>query len=146
MAKDKSKKSGGVKIPKKLRKIGKKAMKLADSPVVSEVVAAALLSAAAALRESEGGRRRAVKAGTVALDAAERMTKDSGKVGDSLRKLALDLARKTLDSWDRADTSASASAKPSRPASPAKPPKPPKPAKSGAKSGKSGKSGGTRKG
>ena len=57
-----------------------------------------------------------VKAGNVALDAAERMTKDSGKVGDSLRKLALDLARRTLDSWDRSDSPASASAKPSRPA------------------------------
>ena len=140
MAKDKKdKKSGGVKMPKKLRKIGKKAMKLADNPVVSEVVAAALLSAAAALRENEGARRRAVKAGTVALDAAESMTKDSGKVGDSLRKLALDLARKTLDNWDRADTSASPKAGASNAgASKAASGKP--------KVGKSGKSGGTDKG
>ena len=37
MAKDKNKdkKAGGIKMPKKLRKIGKQAMKLADSPVVS---------------------------------------------------------------------------------------------------------------
>jgi hypothetical protein len=144
MAKDKNKdkKAGGVKIPKKLRKIGKKAMKLADNPVVSEVVAAALLSAAAALRENEGVRRKAVKAGTVALDAAESMTKESGKVGDSLRKLALDLARKTLDSWDRADSPAAARAKPA--SSSAKPTG--KPAKSGGRGGKGGRSGGGGKG
>jgi hypothetical protein len=135
--KNKDKKDGGVKIPKRLRKIGKKAMKLADNPVVSEVVAAALLSAAAALRENDGARRKAVKAGNVALDAAERMTKDSGKVGDSLRKLALDLARKTLDGWDRPDTPA-ASAKPAPAAK--------KPAKSKAKGGKSGKAGSGGKG
>jgi hypothetical protein len=136
--KNKDKKGGGVKIPKKLRQIGKKAMKLADSPVVSEVVAAALLSAAAALRENDGARRKAVKAGNVALDAVEGISKDSGKVGDSLRKLALDLARRTLDSWDRADSSAAAKAKPARPAS--------KPAKAGARSGKGGKKGGGGKG
>ena len=101
-----------------------------------------MLSAAAALRENEGARRKAVKAGTVALDAAESMTKESGKLGDSLRKLALDLARKTLDSWDRADSPAAAAAKPaSGSAKPAR-----KPSKSGGKGGKSGKSGGGGKG
>ncbi len=131
MAKDKNKKSGGMKVPKKLRKIGKKAMKLADNPVVSEVVAAALLSAAAALRENEGARRKAVKAGTVALDAAESMAKDSGKLGDSLRKLALDMARRTLDSWDRADSPSAADSKPAKAAG--------KPARAAAKGGKGGK-------
>ncbi len=140
MAKDKNKdkKGGGVKIPKKLRKIGNKAMKLADNPVVSEVVAAALLSAAAALRENDGARRKAVKAGSVALDAAESLSKNSGKVGDSLRKLALDLARRTLDSWDRADSPAAAAAKPAPAAN--------KPAKSKPKGGKGGKAGSGGKG
>jgi hypothetical protein len=135
MAKDKNKekKAGGVKLPKKLRKIGKKAMKLADNPVVSEVVAAALLSAAAALRENDGARRKAVKAGTVALDAAERLSRDSGKIGDSLRKLALDLARRTLDGWDRPDTPAAAGGDAAMPAT--------KPATRGAKGAKGGKKG-----
>ena len=153
--KKKDKKSGEGKMPKQLRNIGRKAMKLADNPVVSEVVAAALLSAAAALRENDGARGKAVKAGKVALDAAEGLTRSSSKVGDSLRKLALDLARRTLDSWDGQDSPAAASAKPPRspkpgkPPKPQKPPKPPKPPKavtSGAKGGKSGKSGSRGKG
>ena len=109
MAKDKKgkkDKKSGVKIPKKLRKAGKEALKLAGKPVVSEVVAAALLSAAAALRENQGVRRAAAKAGSGALDAAEKAGKESGKIGDSLRKLAIDLARQTLDNWDRADAGA----------------------------------------
>lgn len=136
MAKDKKKKdrkAGGAKMPKQLRNIGKKAMKLADNPVVSEVVAAALLSAAAALRENEGARRKAVKAGKVALDAAEGLTRDSGKTGDKLRKLALDLARRTLDNWDRDDAPAAAPPKPPKPAKTARPAKPAKPAKGGNK-------------
>lgn len=131
MAKDKKKdkKTGGARMPKQLRKIGKQAMKLADNPVVSEVVAAALLSAAAALRENDGARRKAVKAGKVALDAAEGLTRDSGKTGDKLRKLALDLARRTLDNWDRDDAPAAAPPKPAKPPNPPKPAKPRKPAK-----------------
>jgi hypothetical protein len=39
---------GGVKVPKKLRKLGGKAVKAASDPVVSEVVAGALLAAAEA--------------------------------------------------------------------------------------------------
>ena len=52
MAKDKKSKKAGDKLPKKLRKLGAKAAKLAEQPVVSEIVAAALLSAAAALRDN----------------------------------------------------------------------------------------------
>lgn len=145
MAKDKkSAKAGkadkaGIKIPKKLRKVGKKAMKLASKPAVSEVVAAALLSAAEALRENEGARRGAVKAGKSALDAVEGFGRESGKLGDSLRKLALDLARKTLDNWDRADGGAAAAKPAAKPKAKAasKPKataaKAPKPAKAGAK-------------
>src|SRR5688572_11291438 len=117
MAKDKKSKSAGVKLPKKLRKLGRKAIKLAEQPVVSEIVAAALLSAAAALRETESGRKSAKRASG---DAA------AGKLGDSLRKLGLDLARRTLDAWDD-----SAPPKPPKPSKPSKPPKPPKPPKTG---------------
>ena len=101
MAKDKKSKST-VKVPKKLRKLGKKAIKLAEQPVVSEIVAAALLSAAAALRGGETARRGARKVGADAGAAAADLGREANKLGDSLRKLALDMARRTLfENWDR---------------------------------------------
>ena len=103
---------GGLKIPKPLRKAGKDVLKLARQPVVSEVVAAALLSAAAALRENKtiaraGGdgadtvARTARKGAEKTVGAAETAGKEASKVGEALRGLALDLARRTLDSWER---------------------------------------------
>jgi hypothetical protein len=114
MPKDKKEKKAakadkGLKIPKRLRKIGGKAMELASQPAVSEIVAAALLSAASALRDNEGARKSAAKAGVAALDAAEGLGKESGKVGASLSKLAIDLARRSLDNWERAETGGSSS-------------------------------------
>jgi hypothetical protein len=100
MGKNKDKKGkgkkddGGVRIPKTLRKAGKEALKLAKEPVVTEIVAAALLSAAAALR---GDKAAAKTAADTAADAG----RQASKVGDSLRALAIDLARRTLDNWDR---------------------------------------------
>lgn len=98
------KESHGIKIPKPLRKAGKEALKLASEPVVSEIVAAALLSAAAALRgdkavakAGKGGAEAAEAAG----DAAANATRRASKLGDSMRTLALDLARRTLDNWER---------------------------------------------
>jgi hypothetical protein len=108
--KDKDKKHKGKKadkgdsalhIPKPLRKAGKEAMKLARQPVVSEVVAAALLSAAAALRENKSVTRVGVKSAGKAADAAEEAGREASKLGDAMRGLALDLARRTLDNWDR---------------------------------------------
>jgi hypothetical protein len=102
--KDKKKDKAGktsLKLPKKLRKAGNIAMDLAREPVVSEVVAAALLSAAAALRENKKVARAAGAAGEEALGAAVESGKQAGKVGDALRELAIDLARRTLDNWDR---------------------------------------------
>jgi putative endonuclease len=130
MAKDKKSKPAAAKLQKKLRKLGRKAVKLAEQPVVSEIVAAALLSAAAALRETEGGGKGRKRA---AGDAS--VGREAGKLGDSLRKLALDLARRTLDNWDNAEPAqaphlrTAQPPKPPRPAKPPKPPKPPKPAK-----------------
>jgi hypothetical protein len=117
MAKDKDKKgagkkgkkagrkeAGGIKIPKPLRKAGKEALKLASEPVVSEIVAAALLSAAAALRgdkvAAKAGKSGAAAAGA-AGEAAGNAGRQASKLGDSMRALALDLARKTLDNWER---------------------------------------------
>jgi hypothetical protein len=96
--KDKGKKADkGVKIPKPLRKAGKEALKLAKEPAVAEIVAAALLSAAAALR----GDKAAAKAGKQGAEAAADAGRQAMKIGDSLRTLAVDLARRTLDNWEQ---------------------------------------------
>jgi hypothetical protein len=91
----------GVKLPKAIRKAGEKAMELAREPMVSEIVAAALLSAAAALRDNKSPGRAAVAAGVEGLAAAGEAGKQASKVGDAMRGLALDLARRTLDNWER---------------------------------------------
>lgn len=121
--KSKSRKQGlesvGVKLPKKLRKAGSKALELAREPMVSEIVAAALLSAAAALRDNKKVTRVASAAGEEALGGAIEAGKQASKVGDALRGLAFDLARRTLDNWDRPSEpkgGTSAAGKGSRPA------------------------------
>ena len=99
----------GVKVPKKLRKIGKKAIKLAQQPMVSEIAAAALLGAAAALREGKAAKRgdtpeaaEAAEAADAAGAAAKEAAKEAGetvsRLGDALRMLAADLARRAVDS------------------------------------------------
>jgi hypothetical protein len=111
MAKDEKKKGklpkevGGIKVPKKLRKAGNRAMKLAKDPVVSEVVAAALLSAAAALRETKNPSV-APAAAVAAGDALEGAKRQAGKLSDSLKVLAIDLARRALDSMEKGGGSA----------------------------------------
>jgi urease accessory protein UreF len=104
-----------VKLPKQLRKAGSLAMDLARQPVVSEVVAAALLSAAAALRADKKAVRAAGAAGAEAADAASEAGKQASKMGDALRELAIDLARKTLDNWERPDGPRQAKGKPGSP-------------------------------
>jgi hypothetical protein len=93
--------AGGLKLPKQLRKAGSLAMDLAREPVVSEIVAGAMLSAAAALRDNKKAARAAGAAGAEAVGAAGEVSKQAGKIGDALRELAIDLARRTLDNWDR---------------------------------------------
>ncbi|MFN3387773.1 MAG: hypothetical protein ACK40O_02500 [Allosphingosinicella sp.] len=93
---------GGVKVPKKLRKIGKKAIALAQQPMVSEIAAAALLGAAAALREGKDLKGRdAAKAAGAAGDAAKAAAKEAGaevsKLSEALKMLAGDLARRAVD-------------------------------------------------
>ena len=96
--KDKAKKDEkGIKIPKPIRKAGKEALKLAKEPAVAEIVAGALLSAAAALR----GDKAAAKAGQEGAEAAAEAGRKASKIGDSLRVLAIDLARRTLDNWEQ---------------------------------------------
>ena len=94
-----AKEPGGVKVPKGLRKAGKAALKLAEQPVVSEAVAAALLAAAAALRDPPATKRGAKAAGEAAGDAAEGAGKQAGVLGDALKAIAIDVARRTVESW-----------------------------------------------
>ena len=120
MAKDGKKKTkipkqvAGIKVPKKLRKAGNKAVKLAQDPVVGEVVAAALLSAAAALREGTGEKDGV---GQATKESAEGARQQAGRLGDSLKLLALDLARRTLEGIEDGKRAARAekSAPPARP-------------------------------
>ncbi|MFL6845674.1 MAG: hypothetical protein ACJ8ER_12420 [Allosphingosinicella sp.] len=94
------KRLAGVKVSKAVRKAGKQALKLAETPAVSETVAAALLAAAAALRNPPATKRGASAAAGAAGEAGQ----EAIKLGDSLRKLALDMARRTLDAWEEADS------------------------------------------
>jgi len=110
---DGRKEASGIKIPKPLRKAGKEALKLASEPVVSEIVAAALLSAASALRGDKSVK--AGRSGGAAADAADNAAGNPGrhasKLGDSMRILAIDLARRTLDNWERPAAEKGASGK-----------------------------------
>jgi urease accessory protein UreF len=94
------KRIAGVKVSKAVRKAGKSALKLAETPAVSETVAAALLAAAAALRDPPATKRAAGAAAETAGEAGQ----EALRLGDSLRRLALDMARRTLDSWEEADS------------------------------------------
>jgi hypothetical protein len=94
------KRIAGVKVAKAVRKAGKSALKLAETPAVSETVAAALLAAAAALRDPPATKRGARAAADAAGDAGQ----EAIRLGDSLRRLALDMARRTLDAWEAAES------------------------------------------
>lgn len=94
------KRIAGVKVSKVVRKAGKSALKLAESPAVSETVAAALLAAAAALRDPPATKRAAA----AAADSAGEAGQEALRLGDSLRRLALDMARRTLDAWESGET------------------------------------------
>lgn len=105
----------GVKVPKSLRSAGKSAKKLAQEPIVGELVAAALTAAAAQLASSKGTRR-------AAGDAASATMKDATAIGASVKRVLIDAARSLLDSYDGGASggerklSASAPAKRAKPA------------------------------
>lgn len=113
---------GGVKVPKQLRKLGNKAVKAARNPVVSEVVAGAMLAAAAALREGKDPKA-AVKAGR---EGADEVRKQAGRLSDTLRALAIDIARRTLEGLEEK--------RPSKPSEPS-PGRGSRPEQSGRKAG-----------
>jgi hypothetical protein len=94
------KRIAGVKVAKAVRRAGNSALKLAETPAVSETVAAALLAAAAALRDPPATMRAAAAAAEGAGEAGQ----EAIRLGDSLRKLAIDMARRTLDAWEAGES------------------------------------------
>ena len=83
----------------KVRKVVKGAKKIAQNPMTTEVVAATLVAAAAALRDPK-------KAKALALEAADDLKKaaKSGADGGALWKLALDVARRSIDAVGKEDS------------------------------------------
>ena len=81
-----------AKASAKVQKVVKGAKKIAKNPMTTEVVAATLVAAAAALRDPK-------KAKALALEAADDLKKaaKSGADGGALWKLALDVARRSID-------------------------------------------------
>src|SRR4051812_44388644 len=98
------KRIAGVKVSKAVRQAGKTALKLAETPAVSETVAAALLAAAAALRDPPATKRAATAAAGTAGEAGQ----EAIRLGDSLRRMAIDMARRTIDAWEAAESKPSA--------------------------------------
>lgn len=123
MAKEKSAKTGSKTsgLKKAARKVKDKTVQAAaDHPLVAEVVAAALVGAAAALKNP-------AKARELAESAADEITaagKNTGAKGGALWLLALDIARRSVNSMAGEGTAA-------------KPPKAKKDGKSAKASGKS---------
>ena len=74
------------------------AKKIAKNPMTTEIVAATLVAAAAALRDPK-------KAKALALEAADDLKKaaKSGADGGALWKLALDVARRSIDTVGKDD-------------------------------------------
>jgi hypothetical protein len=76
----------------KVQKVVKGAKKLAQNPMTTEVVAATLVAAAAALRDPRKAKALALSAADDLKNAAK-----SGADGGALWKLALDIARRSID-------------------------------------------------
>ena len=94
-----SKGADGGKLAKPIRKAGKAALKAARNPAVGETVAAAMIAAAAALRDGKSVREGAKAAGVAATDAVDQATRDMSGLASTLRAIAIDVARKTIDAW-----------------------------------------------
>lgn len=90
-----AKKSGArSEVSVAVRAAKKKAVKLASNPVVAEVVAATLVAAAAALKNPKKARDMAVSA----ADEISAASKATAKDGNALWQLALDIAKRSVES------------------------------------------------
>jgi hypothetical protein len=115
MAKDKKKKRDGkkdkaAKLNKAVKKASRKAARIAANPLVAEVVAATLLAAAAAIRNPRKAREIALSAGDELGNAA----RGAAGQGNAFWKLAMDVARRSVDALGESESSAPAKRAPVR--------------------------------
>lgn len=114
------KRVGGVKVPKKVRKQAKKALKLTESSAVRDLALAGLTLAAEAMLDR--GRAAAAaapgtrKAGLNGLD-----------LGEVVHAAVAEGARRFLQGFEEGVTAASADAPAAKPSTPPKPPRPRRP-------------------
>ena len=108
MSKDKKKKKDKKDAKTKPVKVAKKLKALSENPVVADVVAAALVAMAAALKDSEKARRLANDAG----EQLSAMSKKSGKQGNAMWDLALNVGRQTLEALAGEESSRGKGGKP----------------------------------
>lgn len=88
------KKVAGVKLPKKVRKRAKKAIKMGASPVVREIAAAAIGAAAGkAAANDSGGRSHSGR-------ARARIHFDGGEIGEAFRSAAVAGLQRFLEGFE----------------------------------------------
>lgn len=86
-------------VAKAVKKAKTAASKIKQNPVVAEIVAAALVATAAALKDPQKARRIAAEAG----DELKRAGAKAGRKSDAFWNLALDIARRSVDSLGGGD-------------------------------------------
>lgn len=114
MAKTKvPKRVGGVKVPKKVRKQAKKALKLVDAPLVRDFAITGLTAAAEALVERTSAELRAVG------NRQRKATLEALDLGDMLRAAAIEGARRFVEGFEQVRSEAKAAPAKPRAAKPA---------------------------
>jgi hypothetical protein len=98
------KRVGDVKIPKKVRRKAKRALRMAENPAVREFAAAALDAAA------KGRARRTVAGATLRIDG--------DRLADTIRHAALDGLRRFMEGFEEGLREAEAKGSARRPARP----------------------------
>ena len=93
---------GKPRVAKAIKSAKSAASKLKDNPLIGEIVAAALVATAAALKDPQKARRLAEDAG----DELQRAGKKATRKSQDFWNLALDIARRTVDSLDGSDETA----------------------------------------
>ncbi len=86
----------------KVQKVVTGAKKIAQNPMASEIVAATLVAAAAALRDPKKAKALALSA----ADDIKKAAKSGVDSGETMWKLALDVARRSIDALGKDDCGA----------------------------------------
>ena len=113
------KRIAGVKVPKKVRKKARRAIKRTGSPIVKELAAAALAAAAQAAADNSLARKRQSGSSGTGAGGGEhrghrgpsvRVKLEHNKLGDSIRAAALDGIRRFLEGLEEGLRNAAAAA------------------------------------